>query len=56
MRLELKHRGLKKPKTYIWVEFSKCGPSLNDEEFYKIDNGVIIGFVEFKTGGKEFNI
>lgn len=56
MRLVLMHYGLRKPNTFIWVGFSKCGPSLNYERFYKTDNGVQIGYSETINGGKHFTI
>ena len=46
MRLLLQGYGLTKPHTYIYVGFSKCGPSLNCSKFYKDDNGVLMGYEE----------
>ena len=46
MRLVLMDYGLKKPNTFIFVGFSKCGPSLNDRKFYKTDNNVRMGYEE----------
>jgi hypothetical protein len=47
MRLVLQGYGLKKfNTTFMYVGFSKCGPSLNGSKFYKDDNGVLMGYEE----------
>lgn len=57
MRLELKGFGLKIfNSVFIYIGFSKCGPSHNPDKFYKTDYGVVVGYEEYRIGDKNFNI
>ena len=56
MKLVLLDFGLRSPNTFMWVGFSKCGPSYNPDKFYKDDNNIVLGYEEFRNGDKNFNI